>query len=547
MTSSVLKLNGLWRDDRKRVFLLSGLFGICGASIIYFSTPGGPSVGSDSVMYLLSAKNLVDKGYFGIIWGQGSLEPLAQYHPPALSLLLAGLYALGMDVLNAMRFIDIVAFGLLLFFVGFLSYRITAKVSLSIQLSMLFLCTPFIFSSYTDAMSESLFYFFMVVSLLSLLLYLERKSRSALIASAFLALGALMTRYIGVTISVTCLLGIMILSQQNWKNRISDAFIFGLLSPGLSLIWFAWSFLTTSHLSHRTVKSVVDLWRAGIDFRVGLSSVIWNWLTLNSNVLASYDIRKLSTGLFLFIVGTLCMFLFYKTFRRLEKGQYLALVRWIVLFGLTAATYAVVYFLAFALTLPAPDLIERIAAPIFIVTLMAIFGMIFLAIELWEDKKWLRWLSWLFLFLLVSFYLPKTIALADVMRTEGRGYNSKTWKGSPIISAIRQLPGGLPIVTNEPAAVLFLTGRDAIWVTAALGKQQQFPQGYGKSQADLGESVFFNGGALVLFPSFYKQQRDEFYGNQADERLNAMLDGLIKYKDFGPYSGIYFYKQNFVP
>jgi hypothetical protein len=546
MTFSVLKPNGLWKDNPKRVFLISGLFGICSAFIIYFSTPWGPSVGSDSVMYLLSAKNLVDRGYFGIIWGQGSFEPLAQY-PPALSLLLAGLYTLGMDVLNAMRFIDIVTFGLLLFFVGFLSYRVTGKLSLSIQLSILFLCTPFIFSSYTDAMSESLFYFFMVASLLYLLLYLEGKHRYTLIFSAILALGAFMTRYIGLAISVTCLLGIVILSLKNLKNRISDALIFGLISPGLSLIWFIWNFLTTSHLGHRTVKNAIDLWKASIDFRVGLSSVIWNWFTLNSNASASYDIRKLSIGLFLFIVGILCVFLFYKTFQRPDRDQYIALVRWIALFVLTAATYVVVYFFAFALTVPAPDLTERIATPIFIAIMMAIFGMSFLAIGLWEDKKWLRWFSWVFLFLLISFYLPKTIAFYNIMRTEGRGYTSKTWQESSVISAIRQLPHNIPIITNEPAAVLFLTGREAIWVSGALGMQPKPSDSYGKSQTDLGETVFRNGGALVLFPSFYIQQRDSFYGSQADERLKAMLDGLMKYKDFGPYSGIYFYQQDFVP
>ena len=77
--------------------------------------------------------------------------------------------------------------------------------------------------------------------------------------------------------------------------------------------------------------------------------------------------------------------------------------------------------------------------------------------------------------------------------------------------------------------------------------QEEQPDSYGKSQTDFGESVFRNGGALVLFPSFYKQQRDSFYGKQAEGRLEAMLEGLITYKSFGPYSGIYFYKQDLLP
>ncbi len=531
---------------QKIINLIFLFFGICAAFVIYFVTPWGPSVGSDSVMYLLSAKNLLDAGYFGIIWGQGSFEPLAHY-PPVLSLLIAGLYTLGMDILSAMRFIDIITFGSCIFVLGFTSYQITKKFSLSIQLSIIYLCTPFIFESYTDAMSEGLFYFFMVAGLLYLLLYLERNNRSALLLSAILALGAFMTRYIGIAISVTCLLSIFFVTRQNWKNRISDALIFGLISPGLSLIWFFWNFLTTSYFGHRTAKVAIDLWMSSIKFRLGLSSVIWNWLTLNSNVVVSYDVRKVSIGLFLFFIGILCAFLLFKTFQLPNKNQYRALFSWIIVFALTAGVYVAVYFLAFTLTAPAPDLNERIASPIFIAILMMIFGMIYLAIEIWRNSKWLRWCSWVFLVVVVSFYLPKTITLANAMRTEGRGYSSRTWRESPVIYAISQLPDSIPIVTNEPAAVLYLTERDAIWVSAALGKQEKKPDSFGKSPTDLGESVFRNGGALVLFPSFYKQQRDSFYGTLAEGRLDAMLDGLITYKSFGPYSGIYFYKQDFVP
>jgi hypothetical protein len=545
MIPFIWKLKDLWRDEQKIIILTSGFFGICGAFTIYFVTPWGPSVGSDSVMYLLSAKNLIDVGYLGIIWGQGSFEPLAHY-PPALSLLIAGLYASGIDVLSAMRIVDIVSFGLFLFFVGFISYGITRKFSLSIQLSILFFCTPFIFASYTSAMSEGLFYFFMVIGLLFLLLYFETKSRSTLIFSAILTLGAFMTRYMGIVIPIVCILGIVFLSQQNRKNRIFDTLIFSLISPGLSLIWFLWNFLATSHFGGRMVKGEVDLWKSSIEFRLGLSSVIWNWLTLNSNVVVSYTARKVSISLFLFVIVILCVLLFYKVFQHPNK-KYLTLIRWIILFALTAGLYIAVYFCAFAFTTPLPFLDERIATPIYIAIIMTIFGIIFLAIEIWQGAKWLKWLSWVFLVIIISSYLPKTITLANTMRSDGGGYTSKTWRESPVIFAVRQLPENIPIVTNDPAAVLFLTSREAIWVSEALKIKEEHPENsYGKSQSNFGESVFRNGGALVLFPGFY-WQLEPLYGEQTQERLNAMLDGLILYKSFGSNSGIYFYKQDLVP
>ncbi len=203
MLSLLRRLKDLWPDEQKAI-IVSIVFGICGALVVYFITfPWGPYVGSDSVEYMLSAKNFVDVGYFGIVWGQGSFEPLA-IHPPALPFLIAMLYAMGMNVLAAMRFICVVSFGLLLFSVSLLSYKVTRKLSLSFQMSILFLFTPFIFVAYTTAMSECVFYFFMVTSLLFLLLYFETNNLLALISSALLGLGAFMSRYIGVTIS-SCL------------------------------------------------------------------------------------------------------------------------------------------------------------------------------------------------------------------------------------------------------------------------------------------------------------------------------------------------------
>lgn len=546
MTTYLSKLKNLWGDKQKTIIFVSLIIGICGGFAAYFVTPWGPAVGSDSVEYLLSAKNLVDVGYFGIIWGQGSFEPLA-IHPPALSFLIAMLYAMGMTVLNAMRFICVVSFGLLLFSVSLLSYRITRKLSLSFQLSLLFLFTPFIFTAYISAMSECVFYLFMVTSFLFLLIYLETSSLPVLISSGFLSLGAFMSRYVGITIPLTCLIGILFLSQQNWKKRIIDVFIFGLISIGVSLIWFSWNLRTTSHLGGRMTIGGFNLWKSSVVFRLKLSSVIWNWLTLNSNIQVSYTVQKVSIVLFLLILGLIGSLMCYKLFRQPNKKTYLTLIRWIILFAMSAFLYIVIYFLAFAFTIPPPDLYERIASPIYISVILMIFGMIYLAADLWQNKKWLMWFSWLFLAILLSFYLPKTMAIANAMRIDGGGYTSKVWRESKLIQAIQQMPENIPIVTNEPAAVLFLTGRDAIWVSETLGKLMVNPKNsYGESQDDPGESVFRNGGALVLFYGFY-WQLEPFYGKQTKERINAMLDGLIVYKDFGSNSGIYFYKPDYVP
>lgn len=291
----------------------------------------------------------------------------------------------------------------------------------------------------------------------------------------------------------------------------------------------------------------IDLWKSSVVFRLKLSSVIWNWLTLNSNIPVSYTVQKVSIVIFLLVVGLLGSVLLYKAFHRPDNKASLVLSRWIILFAISAGLYIVIYFLAFALTTPPPDLYERIASPIYISVILMIFGMIYLAIEIWQGKKWLKWLSWMLLVILVTSYLPKTIAIADAMRINGDGYTSRDWRESPLIQAIQQMPESIPIVTDEPAVVLFLTGRDSIWVTEALGTLVENPQRrYGETSDNLGELVFRNGGALVLFDGFY-WRLEPFYGKQTQDRINAMLNGLTVYKDYGHNSGIYFYEPEYVP
>jgi hypothetical protein len=50
-----------------------------------------------------------------------------------------------------------------------------------------------------------------------------------------------------------------------------------------------------------------------------------------------------------------------------------------------------------------------------------------------------------------------------VFYKHGVGYNSKTWAGSPVVRNLRALDN-VPVYTNDPLAIYYLTGRPAILI-----------------------------------------------------------------------------------
>jgi hypothetical protein len=404
------------------------------------------------------------------------------------------------------------------------------------------LLSPALFTAYTWAMSEPLFYLFMVAGLLFLLVYFEKQSRPVLLGCSILAAGAVMTRYIGLAVPAAGIVGLLFLQPANGRKRISDALMFGGLSLGISFLWFIWNFFATGQLGNRLFQPAGQFAASVWEFGLGLAGLAWRWQTLNLPGSASGQLQ-VALLIFMALLFTLaCLFVFRSySLDRGKRRKIATLGRWVLLFGLFNVMYVSIYFLSFVLTSPQPDLNERIAFPLYLGSLIMLYGMLYFWMEV-GSHRWLGLLPWGFTFVLALSFLPQTISEAVVMRRNGIGYTSKSWRESEIIRRVRRLPADLPIVTNEPAAVTFLTGRQSLWISEALGRPVVDPsQRYGDSAPDdLGQTVFRQGGALAIFPSFYGTL-EPIYGDKTQARLDSMIDGLVKVQAFGGASGIYFY------
>jgi hypothetical protein len=125
--------------------------------------------------------------------------------------------------------------------------------------------------------------------------------------------------------------------------------------------------------------------------------------------------------------------------------------------------------------------------------------------------------------------------------TDGLGYIADAWQNSPTIQAVRGVPEGTPVITNETAAVLFLTGRSAYTLQEAYATEPlQTSELYGSDLTDKAQQAFQKGGALVIFDTI-RGQISGLYGDETQARLDGMTNGLRQ--EFRGDDGAVYYRK----
>jgi hypothetical protein len=506
---------------------------LVGGSFVYYATVWGPTVYSDSVYYLGSADNLVHGRGFGLYWGDNNFRPFAG-DPPFYPYVVALLQLAGLEVVSAARWVGILSFFILVAGSGWLTFDLTRSPGLAIGTS-LFLFFPALRAS-LNASSEVVFYPAALLSCLLLLRYLKTIHLFDLILAALLAAAAFLTRYVGVALLFVSVMALLFLSNVSWRKRILDGFVYSLVVCIPMLIWLGWGYLHTQTLGERTLH-LPDIASFAIKFRLALAEVIWKWTALLPDS-ASYEMQKwwmLALLLILVVAAAWALWL------SLNKSAIGIIWLWSGFFALYALVYLLVYFGAYITTLPTPDLIFRMFEPFLLASGLSLLGLAALASQ-GHHPKWISLATVIGLALLfVVPMIPGNYNNLVSMHRDGNGYSGRAWRQSPVIEMLKELPAGTQIITNQPDAVLFLTGRPAHWIPEIVAQKPaesflRFGDG-GTYQ----ENIFRDkGGALVLFPGVYQQMQAIYY-DQTDARLKSMLDGLTVYRQFDDYAGLYYY------
>jgi 4-amino-4-deoxy-L-arabinose transferase-like glycosyltransferase len=523
-----------------RLVVFLCILSLLGMSILYYATPWGPSVGSDSVYYITSAENLYKGIGFGLPWGNTALRPYAG-NPPLYPFAVLGFLFLGFDVVSAARWVNILLFGALVFSLGWFVFHQTRSVLLALGVSILAIVLPHMFDVFSSAMSEPLFYVLFFVASFLFLQYLEKHDLKLLVGVAvFLGL-AFLTRYTALAAMAATGVLLLFAGPKPWKKKITHAVLLAVLAALPGIAWLLYSYNMTSEVAEREFVAVTNLWRASASFRLAMVDIWWNWIPFSDLLSIDYNIQKYVFAVFgLALVASLAWigrdYILNRPDLSAEKQR---AVLWITYFQLFSLFYIIIYGAAILFAHPTPDLIPRIFFPLFWGILFIFLGICFYMHQL--QKGWL-WVGIGFLVLIMVANLPITLQHASQMHENGGGYTSRFWRESPVLLALKDIPYGTPIITNEPAAVLFLTGRPAHWLPdlSKSGVVDELVM-FGDADTGVEEQTFRQQkGALVLFPTVYWQLH-LFYEDKTDMRLETMLEGLEIYADFSGYSGIYFY------
>ena len=212
-----------WRD--RTTLLGVVLAGLGTAHILVRTAPYGAAIDPHSIVFLSTALNfLAGEGWRDLVG-----DPMVLW-PPLFPLLLAAFGWVGIEPLEAGRWVNAAAFGLTILVVGgwlrshlrsqWLVLAATATIAASLPLSDLA----------SRFMTEPLFVLFTVLALMQLAAFLNRRTDAPLWwAAVFTALAAL-TRYPGVVLIGTGVLVLLVRRAPPLAARLKHAVVFGAVS-----------------------------------------------------------------------------------------------------------------------------------------------------------------------------------------------------------------------------------------------------------------------------------------------------------------------------
>jgi hypothetical protein len=212
-------------------------------------------------------------------------------------------------------------------------------------------------------------------------------------------------------------------------------------------------------------------------------------------------------------------------------------------FGLSSLSFVTVLVVTYLLTLPTIDIDNRMLLPLYAGCVMAFYGAFSLWQAAWFRKGWLRVLQILPLLIAatsVAWYYPQAQEKVKLYHP-GDGLTAYHWDHDNIIQAVRDLPDGQPVISNDWELLLLWTQRPiyGFWNTFPSEAPVQ-TTAYGTNPGDRVQTVFCQqGAALVIFDDFDSQFSTQV--SEASSKSSASLfKGLTVY---GAYQGatIYLY------
>ena len=520
---------------------------IFGGIAIYLSTHHGPGIGGDATIYLFSAKNFLAGHGLGLIEPDGSFR-LIPYFPPFYSLVLSFFGLLNFDLITTARWINIILFSGLILLIGLVMWKYSRSIFFTAATCALIAFSPLLIPAYSWAMSEPLAIFLGFLGLL--LLFCNKNNKFTLIVflSALFVGLSILTRYSHIAFLITAVVFI-IFKRKIFANTIKNLVAYGLTSTIPISIWIIYDLLNTTTISSRSLETLSGAIERASNFWPLFKDVVLFWLIPDSWINTPKYPLELNTGLF--YISILCIILgigivYIKRNRKPKELYFQQLFDLAILLIVFVISYTGIIFFVYLTTYPPITIGSRMFSTVHIAIFWLIMVLLVLIQKIWDKSIALKICFIFGTGIFVLWYGWRSELIVKQYYKLGLGYTSVSWQESDTIAAIKDLPEDQLIVSNEQNAVLFLTDRivypfKEIYYDTPL--DNYFVYGDGDLENDVGQIKFKeDGAALVLFDSIYFQM-NELYGDNTDQRIDALIHGLDK-AFRGADGTIYYYPEN---
>jgi hypothetical protein len=414
----------------------------------------GAGISSDSTKYLSVAQNLVEGN--GLVDHKGA--PLLSW-PPLYSMILAGLSLLtGLDVFVAGWYFNVFLLGLNVFLSGVIFQRVFSARPLYAYLASLFV---FLSSSslriHADISSDPFYLTLTLGFLISIDDYVKRRSYRAFAWMVLFSVLAPLQRYVGLAITVTAEIVILIENRKSIRIWLRDGFILGFLS----VLPMAWWLIVHNMIMHGSLWGLAS---QPVDVSENTSLALTkmlHWFVPYLSVLMPILTRPWLP------LGGLILILVLINRKNWENGR-----EWLRSFSASSVyptlVYAAVYFMALALTVITSDHRDLFSDRYYVILLVPTAIFIFFTF----DKLILPHLHWpaariqtalILGFLLWAIYpIYSSQEYLREARLEGEPsganmFNNRTYHNMPMVVEMQKLRA------QQPQETFYSNYVDAVW------------------------------------------------------------------------------------
>lgn len=510
---------GLGVVQRRSFIILLIFIAFIGIIALLFATRWGIGTTPDSVGYVTAARNLLQGRSMSGIAG----APVVQWPPfYPLSLSLVGLF--GIDPLSGAHIVQALLYGANVLLAGYLLRRYSGLFWFAAVGTLLLAASSVMLRIHAHAWSEPLFILLGLLGMVLVAHYIDEGRPLHLVGAALLVGLAALTRYVGVTLIGTAVLGLLFFRRSPLRKNLIGALVFGILTVAPLVLWMGRALFATGSAAGREIAfhpiGRDHFWHAMYTFS--------SWL----------HIADLTPGIvwvgvwFALIAGAVAILWLRRRKQRRTLGDSVPIPTLIKLLALFIVNYGIFLTLSISFLDANTPLDDRILAPVFVSGLLLVMFLAGEAITLAGNnyKTTASLLVGVPLALLAAAHLAHGASWAAASHAQGLGYSSPQWQQSSLLAEVRSLPAETVIYSNAPEVIELLAERPATPLPRQMEAMTQSENAdYHEEVAVIKETVEGEEGVIVFFDVLDRpvMTTEELHRHLSLQALAHVEDGAI--------------------